>query len=223
MWKVIADKLHELRQESGLDTPYRDSTKVKTKYFNLSKKYKQAKDKTRVSGEGSEAIDDCPHFEDFDEFMGSRDIISPKYVVESGTSCSTSSSTQSTGTESSHNTSTTSENSICPSDNSENMDESEDARDAPTRAISKGKAPAKRPRSEEPIPTSKPNKKRKTRRDESENEDKWLQLFQEQNEMMRESQKREKELFERLQGSEESCKDLIVGAIRELGSLFKKD
>ena len=51
--------------------------------FLISKKYKRAKDQVKVSGQGSEVIDKCAHFEAFDEFMGSRDSISPKYVVES--------------------------------------------------------------------------------------------------------------------------------------------
>ena len=41
--------------------------------------------------------------------------------------------------------------------------------------------------------------------------------------MMRKSQQREEQLFARLEKCEQTFKYLIVAAIRELGSLLKKD
>ena len=75
-----------------------------------------------------------------------------------------------------------------------------------------------------PVQADKRRKKKlKKRADENNEEDRWLALFEMQNQMMRESQRREELFFNRLQEGEQNCKELIIGAIRELGNLFKKD
>lgn len=75
---------------------------------------------------------------------------------------------------------------------------------------------------ENSTPKGRPKKRQKVQADVNE-EDKWLALIEQQNQMMRESQQREEQLFARLEKSERNRKDLIVGAIRELGSLLEKD
>ena len=76
----LAEKLNEDCKELGIFCNC-TALKTKEKFFNLSKKYQQVNDQIHVSGERSEAIDDCPHFNAFDEFMGSRDVISPKHIL----------------------------------------------------------------------------------------------------------------------------------------------
>ena len=44
------------------------------------------KDKSKMTGEGSEEIKSFPQFDDLDQIWGTRDSVSPKYVVEAGTS-----------------------------------------------------------------------------------------------------------------------------------------
>lgn len=74
VWSCLAEKCKELGLFCNRTGP------IVKEFFNLSKKYKQANDKTHVSREGNEAVDDCLHFHVFDEFMGSCDVISPKYI-----------------------------------------------------------------------------------------------------------------------------------------------
>ena len=53
----------------------RTPQRVKEKFFNLTCRYKQAKDKIKCSGARSDYVETCPHFDILDEFMGSRDIV----------------------------------------------------------------------------------------------------------------------------------------------------
>ncbi|KAK3749299.1 hypothetical protein QZH41_020083 [Actinostola sp. cb2023] len=90
MWTAIAEKLELELKELGFPTNDRSAQKVKEKFFNTLRRYKQCKDKLKTSGEGSEEIEICPHFDLLDEFMGSKDSINPKFVVESSGSSSAS-------------------------------------------------------------------------------------------------------------------------------------
>ena len=84
VWATIAEKLEGQAKELGFASHGRSAQKVKEKFFNLLRRYKQAKDKVKTSGEGSDEIFICPHFELLDEFMGSRDCVNPRFVAESG-------------------------------------------------------------------------------------------------------------------------------------------
>ena len=53
---------------------------------NLSKKYEKVKDKSKMTGEGSENIKSFPEFDELDQIWGTRDSVNPKYVMEAGTS-----------------------------------------------------------------------------------------------------------------------------------------
>ena len=89
MWAIIAEKLKESMKEFGRSND-RTPQKVKEKFFN--RHYKQAKDKTKTSGTGSEDMETCPHFDVLDEFMGSRDIVNPRFVLETASETSESGS-----------------------------------------------------------------------------------------------------------------------------------
>lgn len=82
MWSIVAEKLEENMRELGLKNNGRTPQRVKEKFLNLTRRFKQAKDKIRTSGAGSEDVETCPHFEVLDEFMGSRDIVNPPSFVE---------------------------------------------------------------------------------------------------------------------------------------------
>lgn len=53
---------------------------------NLNKKYKSVRDKSKRTGESSEEIKSFPQFDDLDQIWGTRDSVSPKYVLEARTS-----------------------------------------------------------------------------------------------------------------------------------------
>ena len=56
------------------------------KINNLDKKYKTVKDRSKLTGEGSEGIKSFQKFDSLDEIWGTRDSVNPKYVTEAGTS-----------------------------------------------------------------------------------------------------------------------------------------
>ena len=56
------------------------------KINNLSKKYKNIKDKSKMPGEGSKNIKSFPEFDELDQIWGTRDSVNSKYVMEAGTS-----------------------------------------------------------------------------------------------------------------------------------------
>ena len=149
------------------------------------------------------------HFEAFDEFMGSRDSISPKYVVESR------SASPIPRPATSANTAALEEDEV---------DCEENSAAAPETATNDKRSGKRVASNTLPVQADKRRKKKlKKRADENNEEDRWLALFEMQNQMMRESQRREELFFNRLQEGEQNCKELIIGAIRELGNLFKKD
>ena len=209
LWQEICHKLKQECQDLEIVSD-RTWQKCKEKFFNLSKKYKRAKDQVRVSGQGSEVIEKCEHFQAFDEFMGSRDSISPKYVVESR------SASPIPRPATPANTAALEEDEV---------DCEEDSAAAPETATHE-KRSGKRVASNAPPVQADKRRKKKQKKSADENneaEDRWLALFEMQNQMMRESQRREELFFNRLQEGEQNCKELIIGAIRELGNLFKKD
>ena len=56
------------------------------KINNLSKKYKNIKDKSKMPGEGSKNIKSFPEFDKLDQIWGTTDSVNSKYVMEAGTS-----------------------------------------------------------------------------------------------------------------------------------------
>ena len=85
MWERIAERLVSECKE--MDIPCEKSAKnCRDKMNNLNKKYKAVKDKSKMTGEGSEGIKSFPQFDDLDQIWGTRDSVNPKYVLEAGTS-----------------------------------------------------------------------------------------------------------------------------------------
>ena len=80
MWERIVERL--VTECKEMDITCDKSAKIN----NLNKKYKAVKDKSKLTGEGSEGIKSFPQFDDLDQIWGTRDSVSPKYVVEAGTS-----------------------------------------------------------------------------------------------------------------------------------------
>ena len=91
MWAIIAEKLTEM-SELEVDT----SRMPQRVFFNFTRRYKQAKDKVKTSGAGSDNIETCPHFDVLDEFMGSRDIVNPPFLLETATESNSTESSRST-------------------------------------------------------------------------------------------------------------------------------
>ena len=86
MWEKIEARLAEESKEV-LNIHCEKSTKsCRDKINNLSKKYKNVKDKSKMTGEGSKNIKSFPEFDELDQIWGTRDCVNPKYVMEAGTS-----------------------------------------------------------------------------------------------------------------------------------------
>ena len=86
MWEKIEARLAEESKEV-LNTHCQKSAKnCRDEINNLSKKYKNVKDKSKMTGEGSENIKSFPEFDELDQIWGTRDSVNPKYVMEAGTS-----------------------------------------------------------------------------------------------------------------------------------------
>ena len=80
MWAIIAKKLEKEMEVLEVNSS-RMPQRVKGKFFNLTCCYIQAKAKPKCSGAESDDMETCPHF-DILEFMGSRDIVNPPYLME---------------------------------------------------------------------------------------------------------------------------------------------
>ena len=88
MWEKIEARLAEESKEV-LNIHCKKSAKsCRDKINNLSKKYKNVKDKSKMTREGSKNIKSFPKFDELDQIWGTRDSVNPKYVMEAGTSIS---------------------------------------------------------------------------------------------------------------------------------------
>ena len=85
MWEKIAERVNSESTEINSFAGKKDAKQCREKITNLNKKYKNVKDKSKATGEGSEEIKGFPEFADLDEMWGIRDIVTNKYVVEAGT------------------------------------------------------------------------------------------------------------------------------------------
>ena len=86
MWEKIEARLAEESKEV-LNTHCQKSAKnCRDEINNLSKKYKNVKDKSKMTREGSENIKSFPEFDELNQTWGTRDSVNPKYVMEAGTS-----------------------------------------------------------------------------------------------------------------------------------------
>ena len=85
MCKCMAERLVAECTEMNI-TCDKSAKKCCDKISNLNKKYKALKDKSKMTGEGNEGIKYFPQFDNLDQIWGTRDLVSPKYVVEVGTS-----------------------------------------------------------------------------------------------------------------------------------------
>ena len=65
-------------------TGKKDAKRCRDKITNLNKKYRNVKDNSKATGEGSEEIKGLLEFADLDEMWGTRDIVIKKYIVEAG-------------------------------------------------------------------------------------------------------------------------------------------
>ena len=93
-WLSIARQLHLWCKEQNVDSD-KTPQQCKNKLANLTKKYKNTRDKLRSTGysrggdvpsdnESEESEDIIPkHFNDMDEILGKRESINPRHVLES--------------------------------------------------------------------------------------------------------------------------------------------
>ncbi|CAH3179164.1 unnamed protein product [Porites lobata] len=86
MWEKIEARLAEESKEVLNIHCQKSAKNCRDKINNLSKKYKNVKDKSKMTGEGSENIKSFPEFDELDQIWGTRDSVNPKYVMEAGTS-----------------------------------------------------------------------------------------------------------------------------------------
>lgn len=85
MWEKIAERVNSESTEMNSFTGKKDAKQCRDKITNLNKKYRNVKDKSKATREGSEEIKGFPEFADLDEIWGTRDIVTNKYIVEAGT------------------------------------------------------------------------------------------------------------------------------------------
>ena len=86
MWERIAARLVAGSKEINDFISDKSAKNCRDKINNLNKIYKTVKDKSKLTGEGSEGIKSFPEFDALDEIWGTRDSVNPKYVMEAGTS-----------------------------------------------------------------------------------------------------------------------------------------
>ena len=86
MWEKIEARLAEESKEVLNIYCEKSAKSCRDKINNLSKKYKNVKDKSKMTGEGSKNIKSFPEFDELDQIWGTRDSVNPKYVMEAGTS-----------------------------------------------------------------------------------------------------------------------------------------
>ena len=86
MWERIAARLVAESKEINDFISDKSAKNCRDKINNLNKIYKTVKDKSKLTGEGSEGIKSFPEFDALDEIWGTRDSVNPKYVMEAGTS-----------------------------------------------------------------------------------------------------------------------------------------
>jgi len=185
-------------------TPHR----VKEKFFNLTRRYKQVKDKIKTSGAGSDDIETCPHFDVLDKFMGSRDIVNPPFLLETAS--------ESNSTESSRSTP-----SPAPSTSSSAIEEVEAnaaSGENPRKAKKRLSEDFNKEGSKDGSKGGKATKKKKcsSKGSGQNDDDPWLAIF-------KESQEREERMMAALERSENNFKDLFLTAIKEFGKMVKKD
>lgn len=209
MWAIIAEKLEKEMKALEVNSS-RTPQRVKEKFFNLTRHYKQAKDKIKCSGAGSDDMETCPHFDILDEFMGSRDIVNPPYLVET-TSKSSSESPRPTPSPAPSTSSASEE----LEGNAASEENPRKAKKHPREDINKvdcedGSGDGKK--------GGKVTKKRKRppKGPGQSDDDPWLAIF-------RESQEREERMMAALERSENNFKDLFLTAITEFGKMVKKD
>ncbi|KAL9978717.1 hypothetical protein ACROYT_G016270 [Oculina patagonica] len=89
MWDKIAARLVAESKEFNNFICDKSAKNCRDKINNLNKKYKAVKDKSKMTGEGSDDIKSFPEFDELDQLWGTRDSVNPKYVIEAGTLQST--------------------------------------------------------------------------------------------------------------------------------------
>jgi len=207
MWAIIAEKLTKEMSELEVDTS-RTPQRVKEKFFNLTRRYKQAKDKIKTSGAGSDDIETCPHFDVLDEFMGSRDIVNPPFLLETASESNSTESSRSTPSPAPSTSSSATE------EVEANAASGENPRKAKKRLSEDFNKEGSKDGSEGGKATKK--KKRSSKGSGQNDDDPWLAIF-------KESQEREEWMMAALEKSENTFKDLFLTAIKEFGKVVKKD
>lgn len=192
--------------ELGVDTS-RTPQRAKEKFFNLTRRYKQAKDKIKTSGEESDDIETCPHFDILDEFMGSRDIVNQPFLLETAS--------ESNPTESSW--STPSPASLTSSSAAEQVEANAESGENPRKAKKRLSEDFNKEGCKDGGKGGKVTKKKRSSKGSGQNDDdSWLAIF-------KESQEREERMMAALERSENNFKDLFLTAIKEFGKMVKKD
>ena len=85
-WEEIEARLAEESKEVLNIYCEKSAKSCRDKINNLKKKYKNVREKSKMTGEGSKNIKSFPEFDELDQIWGTRDSVNPKYVMEAGTS-----------------------------------------------------------------------------------------------------------------------------------------
>lgn len=81
MWERIVERLVAECKEMDI-TCAKSAKKCHDKINNLNKKHKSVKDKSKMTGEGSEEIKSFPQFDDLGQIWGTRDSVSLHWCLK---------------------------------------------------------------------------------------------------------------------------------------------
>ena len=210
MWGKIAEQLNRDRKEINSFLGEKSPKHCRDNINNLNKKYKKGKDESRRTGEGSDDIKGFPEFRELDEIWGTRDAVSPKFVVEAGTSSPDQKDGETNGPAS---------ESAISSPGSPNQSISEEATPPLQEVVGEVNEPGEESGSPLAASSSKKKSKKKPRRGEKrrkstyeadEEEDSYAELVKAQRQLLKSREEERRELFAYLKESDSQNQNLIL-------------
>ena len=218
-WQQIADEVNRASDEINASSSLKTGTQCKDKWHNLLNAYKKAKDSSTKTGNDTKTMKAFKHFEQMDMFMGDKHEIAMPFVRNSSKSSvpatsATEASLNEDSSVSSRANATVSNRRISsplsdlgkPSTSGVLLQDTDETSESPPKKgkSKKGKSPKKA--------------KGKVKKDEQ--DDRWFDLFEKQTKVLESSQRGQEHYFQFLKESEERGRDLLITAIRELGTVL---
>ena len=222
-WQEIADRLNKSSEEINVSSSVKTGQQCKDKWHNLLNAYKKAKDSSTKTGGGTKTIKAFKHFEQMDMFMGDKHEITMPFVRNSSQIPADSQDSNSFETHAAVDSEDSSVGSPVnaavgnlvssppsdhckPSTSGVQLQQTDGSPQSPSKKskVKKGKSP----------------KKGKGKLMKDEQDDRWCELFEKQTKILEASQKGQEHCFQFLKESEERGRDLLITAIKELGSVL---